>query len=59
MFGFTRSALASLAVANILALVGVIAVQRSGNSLVDFLGLLCVVAGVNIAALTNTETRSH
>jgi hypothetical protein len=56
MFGLPRTAVVALTVAFGLALVGVIVVQRFDARLVDTLGLACVLAGVHIAALTNTES---
>lgn len=56
MFGMSRSAAVSMAVAFGLAIVGVVLVQRSDARAVDFLGLLLVVAGVMVAGLTKTET---
>jgi hypothetical protein len=56
MFGLSRSTVVSLAVAFGLAIVGVVLVQRSDSRVVDYLGLLLVVVGVMVAALTKSET---
>jgi hypothetical protein len=56
MLGLTRTAVVALAVALGLAIVGVIMVQRFDARLVDTVGLACVLGGVIIAALTNTES---
>jgi hypothetical protein len=56
MPGLTRTAVLALAVAFGLAIVGVVVVQRFDARAVDTIGLACVLAGVIIAALTNTES---
>ena len=54
MFGLTCAAVVGLAVALGLALLGSILIQRT-DGVGDFFGLIFVVAGVDVAALTDTR----
>jgi hypothetical protein len=56
MDGLTRTVVMALAVAFGLAIIGAILIQRSDGRVGDTIGLVGVLAGVMIAALTNTET---
>lgn len=52
----TRTQMIALAVAFGLAIVGVVMVQQFNGKLGDAIGLMSVVAGVLVAALTNMGT---
>jgi hypothetical protein len=56
MEGLTRTAVIALNAALGLAIVGAVLIQQSDAMLWDSIGLIGVIAGVIIAALTNTET---
>jgi hypothetical protein len=56
MDGLTRTAVIALAVAFGLAIVGAVLIQQSDARVGDTIGFVGVLAGVIIAALTNTET---
>jgi hypothetical protein len=56
MDGLTRTVVMALAVAFGLAIIGAILIQQSDGRVGDTIGLVGVLAGVMIAALTNTET---
>ena len=56
MDGLTRTAVIAIVVALGLAIVGAVLIQRSDARVGDTIGFVCVLAGVIIGALTNTET---
>ena len=56
MFELTRTQMVALGFAFGLAILGTILVQHSEGKVGDFFGLLSVVVGVMVAALTNMET---
>ncbi|MBW9206830.1 hypothetical protein KV097_12850 [Mumia sp. zg.B17] len=56
MDGLSRTQVMALSAAFVLAIVGVIVVQRSDAKVGDTIGFIGVLAGVWIAALTNLDS---
>ena len=57
MNGLSRVAVAALGVAFALAIVGAVLIENLSGRFGDTFGFVCVLAGVRVAALTDTTHR--